>query len=1297
MDASIDEPKFNPADEDVQPALPNAAPIPEKQPDPSDSGADAIGKVVEYGADAAIGIARGAENAVRGVRTNARALADVTGLSTLVGDKETNAEPLTHGTAEPTTLAGNITSSLTEAALSWVAGGKIAKAAGIAIQGTTAGGAAAQTALGSLITTDPHHERLSNVLMQYPVIGPAFSLLATNPEDSVVIAKAKSVIEESFTAGAATKIFNALHLAALKVYGATTNSVTKAEKLVVEDLAADAGTAGPRTIPDYTGPNARPSLMQEAEARLAKLNPVENKQALKDATQKVLGEKYGDTGAAFRAMKPEEMKKILSESKMQLGYNPEGISAQLIGKEGTAIYHEGNGMIVRAGEHQSSGRFGEVHVKEASDPMKATYMIGGKEHTFEEAKVAILGPAKQPTSIRTPTGEPIVTLTAAQSKKFEALQDRLVIRDATSGVPRPLQGDAASAAKEGVPLRPKFNDSPNAVLQGLADLGNLTKAQLGAKVVSEESTRATASMMGMKPEELVANLKAANAGLEDIDAIALGARQFLQQQGAEMFSLAKKALGGDEAARAAHIELSSSVAGVQAEFAEMTTKLGRGLHSYSYNVGPFDPKKFAAKLADPKEAERWERLVEASGGDADKLAHLITMQNLTWFQKAVGVHNEYWTGLGLLSRLATQTVNLTSTAIQGLMQPASMIVGGIEQGITGNGFEAAKMGVGIYAGMRTAIFDSLHMAWQAAKTEKAILSQAGTMEQKTQFISALTFNMNPDTFHGKFIDLMGEVTRASFRGLTAGDEFFKQLSYRAYVSSQAGIEAAGHVKAGIMSRDQVAGFIASKLQQSLDDQGRGIIPEALLYAEKAAFVQDLKIPTLGGYPSIGELSARAASHPVIRGVILPFVKTPTNVTRTTFEYTPIIGQFRRQFYSDVSEGGIKQAMAVGKLTIGAGFYVGAGMLALEGRITGAPPPKGVAVPPGWKPYSVKFTGMGKDGGDLYISYQRLQPFGDILGLTVDFAKSSGMLDADTRDGLAHSMSLAVAKFLDGSAGEKYNMLAHGAVSASAAFGKSLISKSYFRNMTEFFSTFSGYNNEDKVVRWFQNYAASHVPGVLSQFNSDDTVREVRSTLDAIMARIPGLSQSLPASRDYFGAINDVKIGYPYSIIQPLATSSTKVDPVYSELQRLSASRVQAKFNEPDHAYSIGGKMQDLKTVTNAEGVTAYDRMLELLQTVRPPGETENFHDRVKSVMEGSRYQLGHESDILDGAPDVPGLRLKLVKVEEQKYRQAALDQVKNEFAGPLGIKSALMDKVDTQVGRKKIAAGIYDKIIEFSK
>ena len=166
MDASTTEPRFDPADEEPQPAAPDATPVPEKKIDPSESGGDVVDKAVQYGADAAIGIARGAETAVRGIRSNARALADVTGLASAMGEGESIKEPLTFGTPEPQTLAGSLTAGLTEAALSWVVGGKVAKAAGVAIKGATVAGAAAQTGLGSVFTSDPNHERLSNILQQ---------------------------------------------------------------------------------------------------------------------------------------------------------------------------------------------------------------------------------------------------------------------------------------------------------------------------------------------------------------------------------------------------------------------------------------------------------------------------------------------------------------------------------------------------------------------------------------------------------------------------------------------------------------------------------------------------------------------------------------------------------------------------------------------------------------------------------------------------------------------------------------------------------------------------------------------------------------------------------------------------------------------------------------------------------------------------------------------------------------------------------------------------------------------------
>lgn len=1266
MDAST-EPTFDPSAEAVgTPSAPGAPPVDAGVPDVSDSSETVLDKAKSMGADAVQGIVHGAESAVRGVRTAARGVADATGLSTMVGDQAANEKPLSFGSDAPQGLTGQITASLTEAALSWVAGGRLLKAAGATVDGATILGSGVQTAAGSLITTDASHERLSNVLMDYPVIGPAFALLASNPEDGFVMAKAKAALEEGFTSAAATGIFNALHLAVLKAKGASPEAITKAEKLVVDDV----GRANKDLTLDQSLPsNVMTSKSQVAEYKQVKMSDL----AVRESDH------MNSTGK--NPLEPEKVKAFqdrLAKNDMQK-MPPVDVTTDPVTGE----------MRLLDGRHRVAAAQGEgfetITAKVLRDKNAKELMAELPGATPLEAPV-------KPTIVRGPAGEALVTLSEAQSRKFQSLQAKLVIKDAISPTP---DLPAGPMAKEGT-VNAKYVNAPNEVLQTLKDLGRLTKSQLpnaGERTWSETNT--LAEMLGQHPDQLLANLKAANQGLEDIDAIATGARQYLASQGAELFALARKAtVSGDPASKEAHKALYTQMAGFQAEFSDLTSKLGRGLRSYGQEVGPFDMKATLAKLADPAEAAKLERLVAATNGDPNLIAHILKMQQLSWFQKAVGTHNEYWTGLALLSRVATQVVNVGSTAINSLMEPAAMVVGGIERGLTGKGWAEAREGVAIYSGMRTAIFDSMHMAWQAAKTESAILSQAGTMEQKTKFISALTYNTNPDSFGGKVIDLFGELTRLSFRGLTAGDEFFKQLSYRAKISATASREAVDMVKAGTLARTDIASYVAKQLQASIDDQGRALVPDALKYAEKATFVGDLKGSTWGDYASMGEITARAASaNPILRGVILPFVKTPTNVTRTTFEYTPLIGQLRKQFYTDVAQGGEKQALALGKLTLGAGFYTGAAMLALEGRVTGAPPAPGIIVPKGWKPYSVVFKGMADGGGDLYLSYQRLQPFGDVLGLTADFAKSSGMLDVDTRDGLAHSMVLAMGKLLDGDS----ETISKAATSAAAAYGKSLISKTYYRNMTEFFSTFSGYNNEAAMVRWFQNYTASHVPGMLSQFNSDDTVREVRSTMDAIYSRIPGLSQTLPANRDYFGNINDTKMGWPYSIIQPLAMSGTKVDPVMSELQRLSQSNAQAKFPEMEHTMVIGGQKVDLKTIRDNNGTSAYDRMKELMQTVKAPGQSQNFHDRLETVMSGARYQRGVESPLLDGSPMTPGVRLNLVKAEELSYRQAALNKMKDEFRGPLGIESALKDKINFDVGRKKIGAGVYDKILDLNK
>ena len=364
---------------------------------------------------------------------------------------------------------------------------------------------------------------------------------------------------------------------------------------------------------------------------------------------------------------------------------------------------------------------------------------------------------------------------------------------------------------------------------------------------------------------------------------------------------------------------------------------------------------------------------------------------------------------------------------------------------------------------------------------------------------------------------------------------------------------------------------------------------------------------------------------------------------------------------------------------------GSMMLALEGRITGGQPAPGILMPTGWKPYSFV---VHLDSGDRYISYQRLQPFGDILGLTADFAKMTGALDVNTRDGLAHSMSLALGQIL-----QPDHISVGGVAKGGYTLIKSVMSKTYLRSLTELLSAFDGSQGEVKLERWLDDKIGSYVPGVLAQFNNDPAQREVRGLVDSLKAKIPSMSATLPAARDYFGQLKDTKVGLPYSLISPMAVSDAKHDPVMNELSRLSQSSAGTKFNPMEHNEWVNGKQIDLRDVKNAQGKTAFDRMNELMSSIRPAGRSQSFHDALSSEMKSPRYNLAKGTDLaLDGTPHAPGPRTVMVKALEAQYRSAAREQALKEFAKELGIRSPLDNTVQDRIVRKRAKVGIVDQL-----
>jgi hypothetical protein len=87
-------------------------------------------------------------------------------------------------------------------------------------------------------------------------------------------------------------------------------------------------------------------------------------------------------------------------------------------------------------------------------------------------------------------------------------------------------------------------------------------------------------------------------------------------------------------------------------------------------------------------------------------------------------------------------------------------------------------------------------------------------------------------------------------------------------------------------------------------------------------------------------------------------------------------------------------------------------------------------------------------------------------------------------------------------------------------------------------------------------------------------------------------------------------------------------------------------------------------------------------------------------MDSARYRKGEDNPVLDGTPLYPGLRTTLIKEVEGRFRQAAYEQMLDEFRQPLGLDEARSVKSilkNESVNRKLSRSGIEPRIEQQAK
>lgn len=356
----------------------------------------------------------------------------------------------------------------------------------------------------------------------------------------------------------------------------------------------------------------------------------------------------------------------------------------------------------------------------------------------------------------------------------------------------------------------------------------------------------------------------------------------------------------------------------------------------------------------------------------------------------------------------------------------------------------------------------------------------------------------------------GYVIRTPFRALEALDAMFRTMNERGEAYTMGAREAA---KEGLNPATREFRERAVELANNPPEEW---IDSIEAFGKRATFRAPL-----------GE-KGKAISEAIVKNHlewIVPFRGTPTNITKELVRLSPaapIVGEWK----ADWAKGGVAAAKAVAEMTVGSSIAALTMNYAFSGHISGAgdpdPAKRRVQMAAGWQPYSIKI-------GNTWYSYQRFQPVGTLIGMAADIAEVWEHMTPEESDKVPRMLAVA--------------------------FSNAVTNQTFLQGITMLVDALS--EPDRRGPRLIQNMTASAVPALVGQTAQfmDDYKREITSTREAVMNRIPGLREQLPVQRDPWGepATNPSRLGF----ISPVIESSPSQDKVRTEAARLGVGAQKA--------------------------------------------------------------------------------------------------------------------------------------------
>lgn len=406
----------------------------------------------------------------------------------------------------------------------------------------------------------------------------------------------------------------------------------------------------------------------------------------------------------------------------------------------------------------------------------------------------------------------------------------------------------------------------------------------------------------------------------------------------------------------------------------------------------------------------------------------------------------------------------------------------------------------------------------------------------------------------------------------------------------------------------------------------------------ATFQQELLPNTLGKWVQSG-----VEQHQWMR-LMLPFVKTPTNIIRYGWKLTPGLNLLQQE-YREMLKGAMGpelKAQATGQMMMGGLFMGSAAFLVSQGTITGGGPRDYKMAQElkatGWQPYSAVVS--HSDGTKNYIPLDRMDPMVIPFGIMADLMDALHALEGEETP----EVQAAVGGLL-------------------VAVSRQFTDKTYLTGVGQTLDALM--QPEDRLKSWATNTVSNFIPfsAGLRQANSDPYLRQARELTDKLMATIPGLSDNLPARYDAWG--------------DPLRRvglwSSDEAQLVDRETQRLileGGSSITAP--QPVH------DGVDLREITLSDGSNAYE---QYQKWAGRPLKGPSLKALIARRMASRAYQLAP-----DGPMHVKGTKLWLLHPVIDAYRTRAKKLLKRDPVVRDAFRAADM-KVRAQWKANRAAAG----------